>query len=395
MKIKVCKWKNNAKSPVMFMVDDLANVWVDLSGNGKIDRGEDWGYAKYEENSSITFLEEEILNQFPDVKVNFYVPVGKRIGMVRDSDIYMYSNPINENKSTIEFFRSLNNDSRYELSYHGLTHGEVYNKPEDQKQEWECYSSLNEALETIDAGKAIFREVTGEYPKGGKYCGYTKGKYGDESIDKSNFLWWNRNLNYINVKKYCGDDDNKITNFDIKIFGENNVIDIPSTLGGDIFNTKSSSRIKTVVKRILKFYMEIKGKKEIDFLLKNNLVISIQEHISPARDDGKVQTPNIFDDKESLIKIFKYLKDKNVWYCTGTELAKYVSVRDKIKIVKKNNNSFAFSEIDFNDRKNHEISVKIDLKCDKIMQPNKVIVSSVNNIFNLEIMEGNYKILGD
>jgi len=40
--------------------------------------------------------------------------------------------------------------------------------------------------------------------------------------------------------------------------------------------------------------------------------------------NGKRQSPNIFDDKESLKAIFKYLKKKNVWYCTGSELAEWI-----------------------------------------------------------------------
>lgn len=33
----------DAQSPVMFMIDDFANVWVDKNENNKLDKGEDWG----------------------------------------------------------------------------------------------------------------------------------------------------------------------------------------------------------------------------------------------------------------------------------------------------------------------------------------------------------------
>ena len=58
-------------------------------------------------------------------------------------------------------------------------------------------------------------------------------------------------------------------------------------------------------------------------MLKVKQIISIQEHISPARTDGKRQILNIFDDEKSLIKIFgSYLKNENVWFATCTEIAK-------------------------------------------------------------------------
>lgn len=81
--------------------------------------------------------------------------------------------------------------------------------------------------------------------------------------------------------------------------------------------------------------------KTVDYLLDNKLVISIQEHMAPSRDDGRRQAPNIIDDKYSLLHLFNYLKTKNVWYCTGSELADYVYLRDHIEIqVNEKKNSF-------------------------------------------------------
>ena len=37
------KWKNNADSPVLFLIDDLANKWVDITNDGKIEPEQDWG----------------------------------------------------------------------------------------------------------------------------------------------------------------------------------------------------------------------------------------------------------------------------------------------------------------------------------------------------------------
>lgn len=394
--MEICKWKYNADSPVIFMIDDLCNAWVDLNGNGKIDLGEDFGAGMNSKNSSFKFLEDKILKNFPEVKVTFYVPVGKRIGMLKNSEIKMYSAPINENEKIKKFFRSIHKNPKYELAYHGLTHGEVFDKAKDQKQEWECYKSLEEALLIIEKGKEIFKDVTGEYPKGGKYCGYTSGEFGDESIDKSNFFWWNRFWNRgISEKcdiKFCGLDTNKKTSYDLKIFGKNTIIDIPSTLNGGIFNLNSKNKFKYLIKWLLYFFYRTKAIKEINFLLENKLVVSIQEHICFARDDGKKQNPNIFDDKRSLIKIFKYLKNKNVWYCTGSELAEYYYLRENIKIVYEENEKFSFdcTKLKKNIEKK-EISLKIKGK--EIILPNNDKINIKKGIVTLPIIQGKYQIL--
>lgn len=393
--MEICKWKYGASSPAMFMIDDLCNSWVDVNGNGTIEPEEDFGAAFGKENSSIHFLENEILKNFPKVKVNFYVPVGKRIGMLLNSPIKMYSAPINDSEESKEFFRKVHNNPNYELSYHGTTHGEVFEDAKDQKQEWECYESLEEAIETINEGKEIFKEVTGEYPKGGKYCGYIGDKYGDLSINDTNFLWWHRfwnkgieSPNYNPI--YDGKELNPIKAFDVVEFGKNNVIDIPSTISGGIFNLDSNTKIKRFIKQILKFVFYKRAQKQLDFLLNNNLVISIQEHICPARDDGKRQGPNIFDDKKSLIQIFKYLSKKNVWYCTGTELAEYYYIRKNI-IIKPEDNGFVIDTKNIKkELSTNEVSIKVDKKFETVIDSENNRYKIKDGIVTIKVYDGKY-----
>ncbi|MGG6433235.1 hypothetical protein ACPF7I_13605 [Anoxybacillus sp. D401a] len=366
--IEICKWKNNADSPVLFFIDDLANVWVDSNGNGQLDLGEDWGYWKYSQGSSMRFLEEQLLKQFPEVKVTFFVPVGERVGMIKNPTIKSISKKINSDQESIDFFRKVHEHPNYELAYHGTTHGIVGDTAKDFIQEWESYSSLEEALERIKEGKEIFKETVGEYPKGGKYCGYKSNEFSDDSIDKSGFLWWCRYWNRgIIDDPSCdigGNDRNPITNFDIKYFGKNNVIDIPSTVNGGLFNDilkPNYKSIKGIAKILLKPFLLKRKLSQIDYLLKNNLIISIQEHIAPSRDDGRIQTPNIFSDLDSLKYIFNYLKNKNVWYCTGTELADYVTIRDSIKINVIEENKFVLKKLkDISRVKNKEITISFN-----------------------------------
>ncbi|RUR35231.1 hypothetical protein ELS18_13795 [Clostridium perfringens] len=402
MNVNICKWMRNANSPVLFMIDDLANAWVDTNKNKKIDKGEDWGRARYSENSSIKYLEEEILFFNNKVKVTFFVPVGKRVGMLKNS-YNMFSYPINESLSSKEFFKSLHNNSKYEIAYHGTTHGIPGDNINEFKQEWETFKSLEEALNTIENGKKIYKDAIGEDPKGGKYCGYTSNEYSDKSIDLSGFFWWCRFCNIDTIREakkdnynkfILGEDINPLTNYDIKFFGENNIIDIPTTVnGGMLCNIYISNgkKIKFILKKILKRYLEKRKLKYIDYLLRNKLVISIQEHISPARDDGKIQTPNIFKDKQSLINILKYLKNKNVWYCTGSELASYVYYRENIKILFENKYKFKLNFDELVIRDFNYITLNI-ASGKEVITPNGKKINIYKNICTIPIESGIYTI---
>lgn len=400
MNISICKWYNNAVSPVLLLIDDFANVWVDTNGNGIIDLEEDWGYGKNGENSSFRFLDEVILNKFPYIKTTFFVPVGTRVGMIEEPKIKSISKMINCDEDTKAFFKSVNENEKFEIAYHGTTHGEVGKTINDFRQEWELFKSVNEAVETINKGKEIYKDVFGCYPKGGKYCGYKTNQFSDESISKTGFLWWCRIYNKgLIEKRNCNivsSDSNSITNLDLKTFGANNVIEVPSTLNGGLLTSVlniNKKTLKGIVKTILQDYLLKKRLAEVDFLLKNNLVISIQEHISPARDDGMRQSPNIFDDKESLIFIFNYLNSKNVWYCTGSEIAEYYFLKNNIQFIEVNNSGFKVKYIGKRNITNMIISIKLDKKNVMIMQPDYERIYENSGVFNIHIQSGLYEIV--
>lgn len=402
MNITICKWFNNADSPVLFMIDDLANVWVDSTDNKKLELGEDWGYWKNEKNSSFGYLKEEILSSFPNVKVTFFVPVGKRVGMISNPKIQSISDFINCDDKTKKFFREIHQNPKFELTYHGTSHGRVGERSSDFKQEWELFNNVDEAVKMIEYGKEIFKDTTGEFPKGGKYCGYVSNQYSDESIDLSGFSWWcrfwNRGLDEDQNCLIGGTDINPLTNYDIKYFGKNKVIDIPSTINGALLTDIYSGEIKTykdIIKRVLKKLIIRRRFKQVEYLLKNKLVISIQEHISPARDDGKRQKPNIFDDKHSLLMLFKYLENKNVWYCTGTELANYVYIRDNLEIVINDKKGAMILNYPF-DTLNRESKVTLKINSGNlkgIISPNNERFLVIKNIVTIPIIKGEYSLV--
>jgi hypothetical protein len=387
MDIEICKWYGNADSPVLLMIDDLANVWVDTNGNGEVDLEEDWGYAKDSEKSSFRYLNDDILKEFPHIKVTFFTPVGVRVGMIENPSIKSISKMINCDEETKEFFRNTHKDARFEIAYHGTTHGRVGKTNRDFKQEWELFNSLDEAMIAVNHGKEIYKDVFGEYPKGGKYCGYEVNEYSDESIDRTGFTWWCRYWNRGIA------DENPVTNFDVKTFGENKVLDIPSTISGGLLSGVLNPNVHTLkgkMKKILKNQLIKIKLNQIDFLLKNKLVISIQEHMAPSRDDGRRQSPNIFDDRESLQHIFKYLNSKNVWYCTGSELAEYVYTRQSIQVIFVDNDTF---EINASSYTNGVVSLKFHNDVSLIQLPSGRLLEKKKHCFNVEIMLGTYRII--
>ncbi|SHJ92679.1 Glycosyl hydrolase family 57 [Anaerobranca californiensis DSM 14826] len=193
--IDKCKWKNGADSAVMFMIDDLANVWHDANLNGICDLGEDWGHKGYEKNSMWDFLEKNFLNEFPYLKVTFFLVVGKRASILKHKD-YTYSADILSDDKFLSFLRDIDKNPMVEIAYHGLTHGIAGKKTEDFIQEWQTYSNLDQAIETINEGREIFYKALGYYPRGGKYPGYAYNNFSDESIAKTGFDWWCRHFDF-------------------------------------------------------------------------------------------------------------------------------------------------------------------------------------------------------
>lgn len=292
--VNKAKWFNDADSPVMLMIDDFTNAWHSKSSRKAWDGGGDWGGGLDKAGSAFSFLERNLLKDFPKVKVTFFTVAG-RISQYTFDKPFTFSEALNSDNEAKAFFRRMNEDKRFEIAYHGYNHGNCGEKIEDYIQEWKGYRSVNEACEQIQKGKEIFKDVFGRYPDGGKYGGWEYNEFADESIDRSGFLWWCRDWMPRDFSERIS-----YNYYEPQFFGQNLVVALPSTIHGSLWN-----------------------KKQIDKLLEKQQIISIEEHIAPVRPDGKIQTPNIIDDINKLRSLFLYIKDKNVWYATGTEIAEY------------------------------------------------------------------------
>jgi len=312
MKIVKAKWLNDADSPVVLMVDDLNNLWFDINRNGHPGLGEDWGFWRDLPGSSFAYLRNNLLNRYPKVKVTFFTVVGNPI-ICKSKLGKEYKGAINENIKSIEFFRSIQHSNNFEIAFHGLHHGIVRNR--DYVHEWSSFSTLEEALGNIEQGQDICKQIFGKRLKGGKYPGYTSNIYSDDSIDKAGFSWWCREWTY---RKFIN-SGNDYSVFEMRSFGDNNVIDFPSTVSPSIIRNNVVLRCGRMILR--RHYPSLES--HLEALLRNNKVISIQEHSGAIRGDGMRQTPNIVDTMPILQNTFSFLAGKNVWHATCSEIANY------------------------------------------------------------------------
>jgi hypothetical protein len=224
--IEKAKWFNNADSPVMLMIDDLANAWHCSNGTKKWDHGGDWGGGLDRSGSVYSFIREKLLQDFPEVRVTFFAVAG-RISQYTYHQPFTYSEALNVNEEAKTFFKKMHDDDRFEIAYHGLNHGTPGVNTEDFVQEWRGFGSVDDACAQISRGRDIFKEVFGEYPKGGKYGGWEYNDLADESVDRISFLWWCRDWMPRDVTGRIHD-----SYYEPHFFGKTFVVAIPSTVHG-------------------------------------------------------------------------------------------------------------------------------------------------------------------
>lgn len=309
MKISKAKWFNDADSPVVLMIDDFNNLWFDLTGRGYPRLGADWGHWRDLPNSSFAFLKENLVDKFPEAKVTFFTVVGSPIWRFKYGKVY--GGTIRQDGEVAGFFRHIHHLPNFEIAYHGLTHGVIRNG--EYIHEWLSFNSVKEALANIEKGQKIYEGVFGERSKGGKYPGYASNMYSDESIDRGGFLWWCRDWTY---QKFVSAGNNYAI-LEMKTFGENGVVDFPSTVNPSIWGRDPLRRVAQVALRNPRQWGKLEG------LLHNRKVISIQEHAGAIKANGIRQTPNIIDDMPVLKSIYSFLGKKNVWHATCSEIVNY------------------------------------------------------------------------
>lgn len=330
MKVEKCKWKYGKQAPLVIMMDDLANKYMVDKKNGAY-IGADWGGRCKEKNSWYDFIQSSIFLKYPYVKMTCFLVTGRREDIIKGGKPNI-TLPINAGEKFKTFLMELKQDKRIELAYHGYTHGKIL----DGKfvQEWNTYQTISEALEYIEKGLSAYQEVTGEKLQGGKYCGYARNNFSDESIIKSRFDYWCRHWD-ADILKGKGTG---IESLEADFFGE--VVDIPSTIDGSLCSLKQlgnllSKKYIRALYYLLRYRLTIE--QIIDSLVSKGQILSIQSHTSPIREDNKRQFPNIVDDIKNIQYILDYVKKYDIWYATCKEINDYFRIYSAIDIQSNNN----------------------------------------------------------
>jgi peptidoglycan/xylan/chitin deacetylase (PgdA/CDA1 family) len=293
-------WLHDACSPVMLMIDDLTNAWHNRSGGECWQAGGDWGGGLYKPGSALQRLERGLLDDFPEARVTFFAVAGPISAYTRHQP-FSYAAPLDADEASRRFFAALAADPRFELAHHGYNHGTPGERTEGFVQEWQGFASCEAAVGQTRKALDVFARVTGAAPRGGKYGGWEYNGFAEDAVDRCGFLWWCRDWMPRDVAGRISDDY-----YDVQFFGRNLVVALPSTVHGHYWDPR-----------------------QIDVLLARRQAITIEEHIAPVRPDGLIQTPNIVDDMDELRGLYLYLRGKNVWHARGSEVASYITARER------------------------------------------------------------------
>lgn len=381
---KIAHWFNNHQAPVVLMIDDLSDAYINVYPEPYKN---DWGYLCNKNGSSFNFLQKNLLNFYPHIKITFFAPYLKHNVINEHSAFEFKKYALGDRHEYTVFLKQLN-EAGHEIAHHGSTHGEYIDKRipttvNNWTHEWVLFDDVDTGVNTTINGIKKFKEICDVDVVGGKYCGYISIGNSREIIDKCDFLYWCERTNY------------NISGYNVNTFGKNEVISFPTTVAGNSFVRLSyftGNQKKDKQKRILKYFQplyNIWSYINIYRHYKKSHILSIQEHYSPSKTSGSVQSANIFSDINSLHKIFNFLQKLSIWHANCKEIASYIYIREhsdivideeKINIIFKNKKKI----------KNPIISIT-NSKAFVLEKNNQVFSSILNNklyVVNLPIIDG-------
>jgi len=319
----IANWFNNYKAPSVLMIDDLSDAYVEVYPESYKN---DWGYLCDKKGSSFHFLQKNLLAQYPEIKITFFVPYLKHNVLNDHSRFASEKFALGEREEYSNFLQTLNKKG-HEIAHHGSNHGEYINEMlpttvNNWIHEWALFEDVDTGVNVTMEGVKKFNDICDIDVVGGKYCGYIAIDNSREIIDTCNFLYWCEGVNY------------DTSSYSEGMFGKNNIISFPTTVAGNSFVRLSyltGNQKKDKQKKILKYFQpfyNILSYINIYKFYKKGLIISIQEHYSPSTTSGLVQSANIVSDIKSLQKTFNFLQKLSIWYANCKEIASYIYVRE-------------------------------------------------------------------
>lgn len=323
-RVAVARWPFGAAAPLNLMIDDLADVFVELPGYRR--REKDWGHLLDGRDSAWRFVEDNLLAAFPELKISLYIPVNRR-PLVEPAPAGSSYNAIDARTEMVEFLRRLDAHPRVECAYHGKDH--FHGTGAARRQEWLGYGSVAEAVAETRRGIEIFERVFKRAPIGGKYPGYSSNEHSDEAVAACGFRWWCRRFNRGRVQSVDTDPAGLVPAF----FAGDKVLDLPTTLAGNLLPPWLRSEVHKWPKRLLqRRRLRVAGREQIRQLLEAGAPLTVQEHIAPSRADAKRQGVNLQDDLSGLRWMLREACAAPVWHAHPSEIADHWRLREDTRV---------------------------------------------------------------
>ncbi len=355
--IEKCKYFCDSQSVCSLMIDDMVPVAV--SCNGDISAQNDWGYLMDAPDSLYTYFNDQILKKYPEVKGTIFMPLSSPNYIPTDKGYKVFINQVNSS-AFLSFLAKISD--HFETAFHGDKHTS------------ECRYLEKEGLDSIVMAVSQFEKETGHIFNGGKFPAYRYNQIALEIISEIQAKWWALDVSMIN----------KVTDKNDLFFDhELNIVLIPTNVCGDIFKNyfiPPRTGIKQTVKKVLKYILGMDNKysdpvKYLDYLYNKRLPIIVQEHFQSLRTDGERQTPSVYDDIFSLDLIYAFLRGKDIWYATCSDIAHYYEsfIHSSIEVKDETNFTIAYKGI------YHEPLLSIKLGYPKILH--KESMQEIQGIF--------------
>lgn len=322
--VEKCKYKDGHQTACCLMIDDLGPAAVSLGGS--IEAANDWGYLMDGPNSLYQYLDNWLFQKYPEIRGTIFLPLESQDYIDKNMGYKVYTRSIDG--EYIEFLKRIS--SRFEFAFHGIKHAwfdDATRKPVHE------FSNANDELIMHTLHKVEqFQGKTGIEFTGGKFPGYNYNEKALDLISSLKAKWWALDADMIQ----------KVGKNDLEYYSQKGFLQIPTNICGDAFTMKKALQFEFLrkLKRRIKNRFAGRPLDYLAYLYNNHLPITIQEHFQNQITSGKRQTPNLYDDINSLDKIYGYLRGKDVWYTNCTEMAHYFDCYQRSKLTNTEKDTF-------------------------------------------------------